>query len=81
MDEEVRRLYGVGRPRAWSCIVMPDQPRRRGQYAAAFFHFRVLLHRCLHKTKRFPGPQHLQRRCATSEKLHGDAQRSIRPDQ
>jgi hypothetical protein len=58
---------GSGGPRAWPCISVPDQLRRRGHFASTFFNFRVLLHRCLHAIKPFLGPRYLPRRDATSE--------------
>ena len=58
---------GSGGPRAWPCISVPEQLRRRGHFASTFFNFRVLLHRCLHAIKPFLGPRYLPRRDATSE--------------
>jgi hypothetical protein len=60
-------MCGVGRPRAWSCISVPDQHRRRGHYAGTYFNIRVLLQRCLRVIKRFLVPFNIPRRCVKNE--------------
>ena len=47
---------------------VPDQPRRRGHYARAYFNIHVLVHRCLHEIKRSRAPRYLPHRHARSEK-------------
>ena len=63
-----RGCVGSGSLRAWPCMDVPDQPRRRGHYACAYFNIHVLVHRCLHEIKRSRAPRYLPHHHARSEK-------------
>jgi len=53
--QQMRACVGSVGPRTWPCSGVPEQIRRRGQFAGTSFNIHALLHHCLHVNKPFQG--------------------------
>ena len=62
----MRACVGSVGPRTWPCSGVPEQIRRRGQFAGTSFNIHALLHHCLHVNKPFQGLLRTPRRCQAS---------------